>query len=272
MDYDLTSIPGGYDRGRDHGPGYLDLWMNVVATHVDRPVHRILDLGCGTGRFSAALATRFQARVIGIDPSERMLARAREKRRGGRVHYGRGSAEAIPIADASVDMIFVSMSFHHFHDPDAAAGECRRVLRADGRLVIRTGTREQVPSYPYVPFFPRTPSMLEELLPDRAGLCRVFADAGLRCVSWVLVTQAIAPTWAAYAKKLAAGGDSVIARLPEDELARGLEAVRQRDAQSDGGPVVEPIDVFVFQGPSGLDERPHGGTDMTVAATERRKR
>src|SRR5436190_22356440 len=72
MDYDATEIPAGYDRGRDHGPEVLDLWMNAIASHLGgQSINTILDLGCGTGRFSEALAIRFDAEVIGIDPSKK---------------------------------------------------------------------------------------------------------------------------------------------------------------------------------------------------------
>ena len=61
MDYDATDIAVTYDRGRDHGPEFLDLWMNVVSSHVkDQRIKTILDLGCGTGRFSEALAVAFR--------------------------------------------------------------------------------------------------------------------------------------------------------------------------------------------------------------------
>ena len=80
MDYDATDIAVTYDRGRDHGPEFLDLWMNVVSSHVkDQRIKTILDLGCGTGRFSEALAVRFDAEVIGVDPSKKMLEQARSK-------------------------------------------------------------------------------------------------------------------------------------------------------------------------------------------------
>jgi ubiquinone/menaquinone biosynthesis C-methylase UbiE len=74
MDYDRTNIPESYNRGRNHGPAFVELWMTVVAGHVDQErVRDILDLGCGTGRFAQALAERFSANVIGIDPSLKML-------------------------------------------------------------------------------------------------------------------------------------------------------------------------------------------------------
>jgi ubiquinone/menaquinone biosynthesis C-methylase UbiE len=248
LDYDLTSIPAVYDLGRDHGPEVLNLWMSIIEAHVDGgAISTILDLGCGTGRFSEGLAVRFNARVVGIDPSEKMLNRARQKRQGTGVHYERGTAEAIPLVNGAVDMIFMSMSFHHFRDRERAASECRRVLRAGGNVVVRTGTREQIASYPYVPFFPSTRGMLEELLPDRPGVCAVFENAGFRCVESYIVMQTIAPSWAAYADKLSAGGDSVLARLAEDELASGLEAVRRYGDGSGERTIVEPIDVLFFR-------------------------
>jgi 2-polyprenyl-3-methyl-5-hydroxy-6-metoxy-1,4-benzoquinol methylase len=59
MDYDLTDIPAVYDRGRDHGPEVLDLWMQAIESHLEgQTITRILDLGCGTGRFSEGLAVQ----------------------------------------------------------------------------------------------------------------------------------------------------------------------------------------------------------------------
>ena len=89
--------------------------------------------------------------------------------------------------------------------------------------------------------------MLEDLLPDRPRLRAVFETAGFRCVESHIVTQTVAPSWAAYADKLSAGGDSVLARLAEDELASGLEAIRSSGDRAGGQLVVEPIDVLFFR-------------------------
>ena len=246
-DYDRTEIPTAYDRARDHGPEVLDLWTRTVEVLLDgRSVARILDLGCGTGRFSEGLAARFDAEVIGLDPSSKMLEIARRKQRDRRVRYEIGRAEAIPLADGSVDLIFMSMSLHHFTDRAAAARECRRVLSPAGSVVIRTGTREQIAAYPYSPFFPASIPLMEETLPSHADVRATFATAGLEVTDWKLVAQTIAPDWTAYAEKLAAGGDSILARLSREDFEEGLAAIRRYGVAEGREPVVERVDLFVL--------------------------
>ena len=248
MDYDTTDIPVAYDRGRDHGPEVLRLWMEVVSAQVEkRPIKAILDLGCGTGRFSEALAAHFGAEVVGIDPSRKMLEQARRKQRDPRVRYEPGRGEAIPLPNDSVDLIFMSMVFHHFDDPILAARECRRVLRDGAIAFLRAGTREHISSYPYVDFFPESRSLLKECLPTKARMCEVFESAGFRTITSDVVTQEIAPNYGVYAEKLSAGADSVLARLSRSDFEAGLEAIRAHAARTGCQPVFEPIDVLTFR-------------------------
>jgi SAM-dependent methyltransferase len=224
--------------------------MRAIESRLDgRTVATILDLGCGTGRFSEGLAAHFDAEVFGIDPSMKMLARARAKRRDDRVHYQRGLAEAIPLRARSIDTIFMSMSFHHFADPSGASRECRRVLRDGGSVFLRTGTRDRMTEYPYVPFFPTSLPILQEVLPACSTIRDVFEAAGLACVVAEVIPQTIAPDWDVYADKLATGTDSVLARLSPEDFEGGLAALRRHVAGKAAQPVVEPIDFFAFRSP-----------------------
>jgi ubiquinone/menaquinone biosynthesis C-methylase UbiE len=248
MDYDATDIPVAYDRGRDHGPEVLQLWMDVVSTYVERQhIQTILDLGCGTGRFSEALASHFNGQVVGIDPSTKMLDQARTKLRTHRVRYEPGRGEAIPLGNDSVDLIFTSMTFHHFDDPMLTARECRRVLRDGAVAFLRTGIRDRISSYPYVEFFPASRPILEDILPTAAHVCEVFESAGFSTIDTDLITQQIAPDYFAYAEKIAAGADSVLARLSPSDFQAGMEALQAYATVVGDKPVTEPIDVFVFR-------------------------
>jgi len=248
MDYDATDMARGYDRGRDHGPQFSELWMNVVESYVGKGrVDTILDLGCGTGRFSESLARHFSALVIGVDPSFKMVKEARRKNHDPRIRYILGRGESIPLSDDSAHLIFISMIFHHFREPRTAAAECQRVLRNGGIVFMRTGTRDSVSAYAYVEFFPESLPLLNERLPSAPLVRQTFEDAGFETVALDSITQEIAGDHAAYADKLDAGADSILASLSQREFDAGMTRLRDHATQVQPTPVREPIDVFVFR-------------------------
>jgi SAM-dependent methyltransferase len=248
VDYDATNIPAGYDKARSLGPELLELWMTTLAAHAHgRTIASILDLGCGTGRFCEALVARFNADVLGVDPSAKMLEQARAKLTNPKVRYATGTGEAIPLPSQTIDMIFMSMVFHHFLAPQQVARECRRVLQHQGLVFLRTATIERAASYPYVGFFPGSRPILQERLPRGAFIREVFETAGFRTIEVGIVTQQTAPSYSIYAERLAAGGDSILAELDRQDFRRGLDAVRAHASRVDPQPVSEPIDFLVFE-------------------------
>jgi SAM-dependent methyltransferase len=113
-----------YDRVR---PPYSELLLDRAQEllELDADAH-VLDLGAGTGRVTRELARRFE-QVVAVEPDERMRALHGEALEG--------SAEAIPLEDASVDAVFVGEAFHWF-EAEAAIPEIARVLRPRGGLAI----------------------------------------------------------------------------------------------------------------------------------------
>jgi trans-aconitate methyltransferase len=79
MEYDRTPMPANYDAGRGYRPAVMAAWLERIARWVPNGLAWSLDLGCGTGRYSGALSTRFASPVVAIDPSEKMLAEAAKK-------------------------------------------------------------------------------------------------------------------------------------------------------------------------------------------------
>jgi ubiquinone/menaquinone biosynthesis C-methylase UbiE len=247
MDYDKTAMPSNYDSGRGYAPEVLAHWLSVIARHIGEDVSDILDLGCGTGRYSEPLATHFNARVIAIDPSEKMLAAARKKATA-RVRYEHASAEQLPLAAASIDMVFISMVLHHFHDGPRALAECRRVLRPGGRLCLRAGSRDRIAEYPYLPFFPGSGAILEGMMQSNAQIEALFGDAGFRLAAYELVPSQTAANWREYAERVSYRADSILTQLSDREFASGLESLRSYAASMPPTvPVIEPVDFFVFR-------------------------
>jgi ubiquinone/menaquinone biosynthesis C-methylase UbiE len=114
MDYDAYDIAEICDRARALLPATTLLWQELLADYIDPgAAPLILDLGCGTGRFSELLARRFGGQVIGIDPSERMVQQARRKPNPGNISYWKASAEVLPLSNGCADLVFISMVYHH---------------------------------------------------------------------------------------------------------------------------------------------------------------
>jgi ubiquinone/menaquinone biosynthesis C-methylase UbiE len=119
------------------GPLHRRILADIVAWAADHPTPMIVDLGSGPGTLTAALGRLLPATtVIGVEPGAQMLGIARATNTTANVRFVQGSAEHLPIADASVDVVVSSLSAHHWDDLSAAVGEIRRVLRPQGRAWI----------------------------------------------------------------------------------------------------------------------------------------
>jgi SAM-dependent methyltransferase len=102
------------------------------------PPLTVADLGCGEGYLTLETA-RWAKRVIAIDRSNQVLARARSlaSRRGvNNVVWKRGEIERLPLDDAAVDVALLSQALHHAADPSLAVREAARVLKPGGRLLV----------------------------------------------------------------------------------------------------------------------------------------
>jgi len=98
---------------------------------LDEPVHRALDVGCGTGHSTVALK-EIAYEIVGVDVSAAMLSMAKPE---ARIRYVQAPAEALPFDDRFFELVTVGLAFHWF-DQDRFLAEAHRVLADDGWLVI----------------------------------------------------------------------------------------------------------------------------------------
>lgn len=246
MDYDQSTIATVYDAARSLSAEALSQWLELVARDA-HPVAGclIVDVGCGTGRFSEPLANRFNARVIGVDPSRTMLEIARRNLRTEQVEFRQAPADALPLADAAADIVFMSMVFHHLDDPSAAARECRRVLRKDGRVCVRTTVREA--DFPHRHFFPAIHPLIEAMLPTRSEVGRVFEAVGFTPLVHNIVRHIAAQDWSTFVDKSGLRADSFLARISDQSFEAGMLALREHAARAPvHEAVVEDLDWYVF--------------------------
>jgi ubiquinone/menaquinone biosynthesis C-methylase UbiE len=126
-----------YERARPEYPAEAVAW---IVEELDlRPGRTVLDLGAGTGKLTRALVPT-GAHVIAVEPGEQMLAELRRVLPD--VESRLGPAEAIPLADDSVDAVTVGQAFHWFRH-DEAVPELHRVLRPAGAVALIWNSRDQ---------------------------------------------------------------------------------------------------------------------------------
>jgi arsenite methyltransferase len=139
-------------------PAMLEVVANVLETRAAMPSQqhmiasylseiefprnaRVLEVGCGTGPICRALASVPNvAEVIGVDPSEHLLAKARDLSPvSAHIKYQQGDGRALGFEAASFDAVILHTLLTHVPDPDAFLAEAGRVLKAGGWLGVCDG-------------------------------------------------------------------------------------------------------------------------------------
>jgi SAM-dependent methyltransferase len=218
------SSADAYERGRPDYPSAAIGWLaQRVGLGADVTV---VDLAAGTGKLSRALAAT-GARLIAVEPVEAM-----RRAIGPEISAIEGWAEAVPLPDASADVVTVGQAFHWF-DGDAALAEIHRVLRSAGWLALLWNVR-RLEDPVQAALEDLISSHCEHVPRHRTGAWReAFARTSL---FGPLEERGFPHEQLLDAERLAArvGSISAIAALADDERSRVLEEVRALAAR---GPV-----------------------------------
>jgi SAM-dependent methyltransferase len=211
------------------------------------PGESVVDVGCGCGESSFALAELVGAsgRVVGIDASAPMLARARERSaEAPNLTFVAGDASSAPLGRAAFDLLFSRFGVMFFPDPAGAFGHLRSTLRPDGRLTFVCWQALAANPWAAVPFeaAAKVLGRPEAPPPDAPGpfsfgdptrVRRILEGAGFRRVELRAFDSPIAfgasGSLEEAAREMARLGPA--ARLledrGEDELARAVSAIRE---------------------------------------------
>ncbi|MGY2217043.1 class I SAM-dependent methyltransferase [Pseudomonas sp. SDO5522_S412] len=97
---------------------------------------KVVDLGCGYGWFSRWAQEQGAEQVLGLDVSQKMLARAREMTSSSAITYGIADLEKLDLPDATFDLAYSSLAFHYIVDLKGLFARIHQALVPGGRLVF----------------------------------------------------------------------------------------------------------------------------------------
>jgi ubiquinone/menaquinone biosynthesis C-methylase UbiE len=164
----------------------LAFWVPVLveAARIE-PGSDVLDVGCGTGGFTRAIAAAADARVTGLDESARFVefAEQRPAPDAGDLTWRVGDAARLPFANSSFDRVLLSLVLHQLPGPAAAVREAFRVLRKEGLVLVRTIAPEDVAERVPERYLPAMAAADEARLPGIDLVCDWLREAGFEDVS-----------------------------------------------------------------------------------------
>lgn len=220
MILDFDRLAADYDRLRPAGDAWEQLAERTLAGMAG--CRRLVDVGCGTGRFAIFARRRLGARVWGVDPSAEMLRQARSRPGARGIGWKRGVAERLPFRDGWFDAAHMHLVVHTLTDRRHALAEIARVLGRDGRLAIATFAPEHFDRFFLNPYFPTLAAIDRARFPNPAVLAEDLTTAGFVDTHTERIDQPIRADPSAVLERVRGRYISTLHLLDPDDYAAGL--------------------------------------------------
>jgi SAM-dependent methyltransferase len=247
VDYDAR-LHAVYTAGRRMSPDALRTWMEVFARHLPRTRPLVwLDLGAGTGRMTPSLASAFGGPAHGVEPSDRMRAQALAHAGHPAATYAAGSAEHIPLPNASCDAALLFFVWHHVAHREAAARELRRVVKPGGTLFVQANFSDRMPDVWWFHVMPEWRDVDRAQFRTEKEVTGDFTGAGWTLVSRDEVTWLRSANLAEDFGRLQLRAVSAFEHMSEEVVDAGFARIEAALPALDAGPQYETSDLLVFQ-------------------------
>ena len=230
---DYGKIASFYDKGRSMSEVNMSMWLDLIAAYwKGKKGARVLDLGCGTGRFALPIAKQFDVDVTGADSSAEMLAKAVRKDCQSEVTWILAEAGALPFPNESFDLVFMSHLLHHVDSPFAVITDCHRVLKPLGNVLIRYGVMNQIRNDVEHTFFPQVCEIDEPRTPTQDKTEKWLSKAGFQDICSHEIRQQTYQNVRAHIEAAGAKSTSVLSMISETSFQTGMRRLSEYAAKN----------------------------------------
>jgi SAM-dependent methyltransferase len=245
VDYE-GSMSRDFNSGRALSSHSLAVWRAALEPHIGR-ADNVLDLGSGTGRFAVLIAEWFGATVIGVEPAGGMREVAATSGRHAKVFYVAGLAEQLPLREMSLARALLSNVYHHVADRRSCASELHRVLRPDGRVLIRGAFAGRLGEITLFDYFPEAKAVCEQF-PTMEETVQTFTEAGFKFETIERVVQQTCSGLKELADRTRLRANTTLALMANEQFSdrqAALEAAAARETEPT--PVFDTLDLLVLR-------------------------
>jgi ubiquinone/menaquinone biosynthesis C-methylase UbiE len=182
---DYDKIAKSYDDVRGTSKDYIMYWTSQLAHYgMLQDSDNVLDIGCGTGRYTEAFASSGTRMVVGLDLSRQMLMRAYNKFSSNAVLWLQANCEQLPFQPNIFNVAYMILVAHHIplEERKAVYQEVYNVLMSSGRFVIMTRSHDQIRDS-LISLFPEIVEIDTARMPDIIKLETDLKAAGFSTVN-----------------------------------------------------------------------------------------
>jgi len=240
---DYSQIAKYYDKIR---PAPADMLVSRIIEYgkIDAN-YTVLDVGCGTGRFSLCISAIKEPILCALEPSIEMLKQAVAKDKSKRVFWVRGDGQRLPFRDSLFDCVYMTTVIHHIENKEMSLREIYRVLRTAGNCVILTFSHSGIRKH-ITRDFPGVVAIDLKRIPSVPSLKKLMTIIGFKDAHHHVaqIDEGYIST-NEYLKSVRNKYISTLTLLTEDDFQRGFKVFEERIRRKYGNRI-RKISRFVF--------------------------
>jgi len=238
---DYSKIATRYDRVRTE-PGTL--LSQIIKYGGINSNSKVLDVGCGTGRFLTNLSFMTKCSLSGLEPSPEMLREAFLKDCSRGIAWIQGDGQRLPFSNEVFDCVYMTFVLHHIERKDLALQEIYRVLKKGGRCVIVTTSHSQIKRH-VLDNFPGVTEIDLKRFPSVPCIKRSMSKVSFKSVHYHVFHRLESTSTYRYLERVRGKYASTLTLFNEQEFQRRFKIFQER-VQRKYGDQIKRISGFVF--------------------------
>ena len=223
---DYSQIAEYYDKVR---PAIADMWLSRIMEYGKiSKESRVLEIGCGTGRFILGMSALKNAIFYSLDNSVKMLKKAVGKDKERKIRWVLGDVNKLPFKSNYFDCIYMTLVLHHIENKTVALEEIYRTLNSKGTCVIMTKSHSQLKESVFNDF-PGLTAIDLKRFPSIPFIKNLMTEIGFRNIHSRLDQHDEGYRLTAeFLNRVGNKYISTLTLLSEDEFKKGFEVFQER--------------------------------------------